>query len=83
MLEKMHITYEKFSTLSNTASLQQTVFDRYVRTNKTTLNGVFIVYVVRSIKCHHISLHVMIQTYPNAFIVTAHLCILTKVFLLL
>ncbi|NXP79091.1 LTN1 ligase, partial [Ramphastos sulfuratus] len=28
MLEEMHITYEKFSTLSNTASLQQTVFDR-------------------------------------------------------
>ncbi|XP_042644321.1 E3 ubiquitin-protein ligase listerin [Tyto alba] len=28
MLEEMHITYEKFSTLSNTTSLQQTVFDR-------------------------------------------------------
>ncbi|XP_050187268.1 E3 ubiquitin-protein ligase listerin [Myiozetetes cayanensis] len=28
MLEEMHITYKKFSTLSNTASLQQTVFDR-------------------------------------------------------
>uniref|UniRef100_A0A8C3KGL3 E3 ubiquitin-protein ligase listerin n=14 Tax=Neoaves TaxID=3078114 RepID=A0A8C3KGL3_9CHAR len=28
MLEEMHITYEKFSTLSNTTSLQQTIFDR-------------------------------------------------------
>ncbi|KAM8821516.1 E3 ubiquitin-protein ligase listerin [Eudromia elegans] len=28
MLEEMHITYEKFSTLSNTANLQQTIFDR-------------------------------------------------------
>ncbi|XP_068000577.1 E3 ubiquitin-protein ligase listerin [Melanerpes formicivorus] len=28
MLEEMHITYEKFSALSNTASLQQTIFDR-------------------------------------------------------
>uniref|UniRef100_A0A8C5TGQ1 E3 ubiquitin-protein ligase listerin n=1 Tax=Malurus cyaneus samueli TaxID=2593467 RepID=A0A8C5TGQ1_9PASS len=28
MLEEMHITYEKFSTLSSTASLQQTLFDR-------------------------------------------------------
>ncbi|XP_059674823.1 E3 ubiquitin-protein ligase listerin isoform X2 [Gavia stellata] len=28
MLEDMHITYEKFSTLSNTTSLQQTIFER-------------------------------------------------------
>ncbi|XP_074957449.1 E3 ubiquitin-protein ligase listerin isoform X1 [Phalacrocorax aristotelis] len=28
ILEEMHITYEKFSTLSNTTSLQQTIFDR-------------------------------------------------------
>ncbi|NXW03176.1 LTN1 ligase, partial [Fregetta grallaria] len=28
MLEEMHITYEKFSTLSNTTSLQQTILDR-------------------------------------------------------
>ncbi|XP_041266994.1 E3 ubiquitin-protein ligase listerin isoform X2 [Onychostruthus taczanowskii] len=28
MLEEMHITYEEFSTLSSTASLQQTIFDR-------------------------------------------------------
>ncbi|EOA98713.1 Zinc finger protein 294, partial [Anas platyrhynchos] len=28
MLEEMHITYQKFSTLSNTADLQQTIFDR-------------------------------------------------------
>ncbi|XP_071418883.1 E3 ubiquitin-protein ligase listerin isoform X2 [Pithys albifrons albifrons] len=28
MLEEMHITYKKFSTLSNTASLQQTICDR-------------------------------------------------------
>ncbi|KAM6310361.1 E3 ubiquitin-protein ligase listerin [Aegotheles albertisi] len=28
MLEEMHITFEKFSTLSNTTSLQQTIFDR-------------------------------------------------------
>ncbi|KAK2523306.1 hypothetical protein Q9966_012146 [Columba livia] len=28
MLEEMHITYEKFSTLSNTTSLQQTMLDR-------------------------------------------------------
>ncbi|XP_066196711.1 E3 ubiquitin-protein ligase listerin [Sylvia atricapilla] len=28
MLEEMHITYEEFSALSSTASLQQTIFDR-------------------------------------------------------
>ncbi|XP_010725684.2 E3 ubiquitin-protein ligase listerin-like [Meleagris gallopavo] len=28
MLEEMHITYEKFSALSNTTNLQQTIFDR-------------------------------------------------------
>ncbi|XP_050829489.1 E3 ubiquitin-protein ligase listerin isoform X2 [Serinus canaria] len=28
MLEEMHITYEEFSTLSSTANLQQTIFDR-------------------------------------------------------
>ncbi|KAM6314161.1 E3 ubiquitin-protein ligase listerin isoform 2-T2 [Podargus strigoides] len=28
MLEEMHITYEKFGTLSNTTSLQQTILDR-------------------------------------------------------
>ncbi|XP_053792016.1 E3 ubiquitin-protein ligase listerin isoform X2 [Vidua chalybeata] len=28
MLEEMHITYEEFSTLNSTASLQQTIFDR-------------------------------------------------------
>uniref|UniRef100_A0A8C0HMZ5 E3 ubiquitin-protein ligase listerin n=1 Tax=Buteo japonicus TaxID=224669 RepID=A0A8C0HMZ5_9AVES len=48
MLEEMHITYEKFSTLSNTTSLQQTIFDRYVRTSKTTLNTVFIFCMVLS-----------------------------------
>lgn len=37
MLEEMHITYQKFSTLSNTADLQQTIFDRYVRASKTSV----------------------------------------------
>uniref|UniRef100_A0A8C3TZF3 E3 ubiquitin-protein ligase listerin n=1 Tax=Catharus ustulatus TaxID=91951 RepID=A0A8C3TZF3_CATUS len=30
MLEEMHITYEEFSALTSTASLQQTIFDRFL-----------------------------------------------------
>lgn len=49
MLEEMQITYEEFSALTSTASLQQTIFDRYVRTSESTLSSVFTVCIVWSI----------------------------------
>ncbi|KAJ7418047.1 hypothetical protein WISP_61250 [Willisornis vidua] len=39
MLEEMHITYKKFSTLSNTASLQQTICDSNLKETSAQLLG--------------------------------------------
>ncbi|POI35437.1 hypothetical protein CIB84_000811, partial [Bambusicola thoracicus] len=39
MLEEMHITYEKFSALSNTANLQQTIFDSNLKETSAQLLG--------------------------------------------
>lgn len=54
MLEEMHITYGEFSTLNSTASLQQTIFDRYVRTSETTLGSIFTVCIAQSATVFHL-----------------------------